>query len=83
MPKIRDLLAEPRKPIEKPVLLTTEEFAEYIGNCPSTIYRWRLRGTGPKYIKTTHSTLRYRLDDINEWMQSRELTSTSDKGGAR
>ena len=83
MPKIRDLLAEPSKPTEKPVFLKTQEFAKYIGVDASTVYKWRSRGTGPKYIKTTHSTLRYRLDDINEWMQSRELTSTSDKGGAR
>ncbi len=83
MPKIKDLLAEPAKERTETVLMNTDQFAEYVGIKPNTAYHWRARGVGPKYIKPTERTLLYRRDDVDEWLASRELTSTSDKGGVR
>ncbi len=83
MPKIKDLLAEPAKERTKPELMKTDAFAEYVGIKPNTAYHWRVRGVGPKYIKPTERTVLYRRDDVDEWLASRELTSTSDKGGVR
>lgn len=83
MPKIKDLLAEPAKELTKTELMNTDQFAEYVGIKPNTAYHWRARGVGPKYIKPTQRTLVYRRDDVDEWLASRELTSTSDKGGVR
>ena len=83
MPKIKDLLAEPAKEHTKTELMNTDQFAEYVGIKPNTAYHWRARGVGPKYIKPTQRTLVYRRDDVDEWLASRELTSTSDKGGVR
>lgn len=83
MPKIKDLLAEPKKVHEKPVIMTPDELAEYLGVSKWTLQTWRSNGRGPKYIHVNNVKKYYRLDDVLEWMTQRTLRSTSDKGGAQ
>ena len=83
MPKIKDLLAEPKKVHEKPVIMTPAELADYLGVSKWTLQTWRRQGTGPKYIQANNVKKYYRLDDVVEWMNQRTLASTSDLGGAQ
>ena len=55
--------------------LTTEEAAELLSLHPGTLKNWRSQGLGPKFCKP-QGAVRYRLSDIDEWMdsQSRPLT---------
>ena len=58
--------------------LTTEDAAAILGVHPGTLVNWRAQGTGPKFLKPTggKGLVRYRLSDIDDWMdnQSKPLT---------
>jgi predicted DNA-binding transcriptional regulator AlpA len=55
--------------------LTTEEAAKILGMHPGTLKNWRSQGLGPKFCKP-QGAVRYRLSDIDDWMdnQSKPLT---------
>jgi hypothetical protein len=36
----------------------------------AAIRRWRLLGKGPRYIKVG-AAVRYRLEDVNNWLETR------------
>ena len=38
----------------------------------STLYAWRTKGQGPKALRLGRH-LRYRMKDVETWLQSREL----------
>ncbi len=63
-------------------LLTTTEAAEYLGVTPRCAEAWRVRGGGPPFIKISARAVRYRLSDLNRWIEERLRTSTSDDGAA-
>ncbi len=44
-------------------LLTVGEVADLLGVAPETLYRWRKRGCGPKWIQLGPKTIRYLADD--------------------
>lgn len=56
--------------------LTTKEAAKLLGIKPGTLEIWRSQGKSPKYMKIGRA-VRYRLSDINEFMENctREHTS--------
>ncbi len=58
--------------------LTTRQAAELLGLKPNTLEIWRLRGTGPKFCKFSRA-VRYRLTDLETYIQARTRTSTSQK----
>jgi predicted DNA-binding transcriptional regulator AlpA len=45
---------------------------------PNTLAKWRMLGTGPKFIRLSANRVAYRQSAINEWLQNRECTSTLD-----
>jgi predicted DNA-binding transcriptional regulator AlpA len=55
------------------------DVARMTGMSIQTVRRWRLLGQGPKYMKFRHDTgthrssaaVRYRPEDVEEWMSSR------------
>jgi predicted DNA-binding transcriptional regulator AlpA len=51
-------------------LLSEGEVAAICGLTASAIRRWRLLGKGPRYIKVG-SAVRYRLEDVNNWLETR------------
>jgi excisionase family DNA binding protein len=55
----------------------TREAAGYIQFGESTLERMRLRGDGPPFIKAGKS-VRYRKADLDAWMASRLVRSTSE-----
>ena len=61
-------IARGGQPVEP--LLSERELAAICGLCMAAIRRWRLLGKGPRYIKVG-AAVRYRLDDVNNWLETR------------
>lgn len=62
-------------------ILTTAEAAEYLGLSKPTLERFRLTGAGPVYAKLTpgnRGPVRYRRTDLDAWLASRIVRSTSE-----
>jgi predicted DNA-binding transcriptional regulator AlpA len=59
----------------------TLEAAEKLGVRPCTLEAWRHRGGGPKYVKFGRA-VRYYDNDLDQFIESRTRTSTSDERGA-
>ena len=62
---------------DSPTWLRTEDAALHLGVSPRTLEAWRLRGGGPPFHKPTSArVVRYRLDELDEWLGgSRSSTS--------
>jgi excisionase family DNA binding protein len=60
----------------RPSPLTTPEAAEYLGLKPGTLEIWRCNGKGPNFLKLGRAC-RYRLEDLEEFMDKATRTSTS------
>lgn len=56
--------------------LTTRQAAAIVGLKPNTLEIWRLRGTGPKYIKFGRA-VRYRQSDLETYIEAQTRQSTS------
>lgn len=54
-------------------LWTIEEVAEYLSVGVSTLRRWRANGDGPPGFLVGRN-LRFRSDDVEEWVRSKEIT---------
>ena len=48
--------------------LTELEAADYLGISKKTLQRWRFDHKGPAYAKLNNKLIRYRLADLDEWM---------------
>jgi hypothetical protein len=58
-------------------LADTTQAAEILGGIkPNTLEGWRVRGTGPRFIKCGH-LVRYRIKDLNDWLEAQTRKSTS------
>lgn len=62
-------------------ILKTDEVASRLKLSKRYIEALRLKGAGPQHIRIGRA-VRYRLEDVNEWVQSRVRKSTSDLGEA-
>lgn len=63
-----------------PEILDTASAAVYVGLSKPTLERFRLTGDGPRYAKLTpgpRGPVRYRRADLEEWLASRLVRSTS------
>lgn len=63
-----------------PEILTTPEAAEYCKLGKSTFDRFRVTGEGARYSKLGGS-VRYRRCDLDAWIASRLVSSTSEEVG--
>ena len=64
-------------------LLHTIEAAFLLGLSPRTLETLRLRGDGPPFVAVTKRAVRYRRQDLIEWIGARRRRSTSDHGSRR
>jgi hypothetical protein len=64
-------------------ILDTQKAADYLSLRPQTLRAWRHRGGGPPYFRLVPGNLRspcrYRLEDLDAWLQARRFTSTSEE----
>jgi len=58
-------------------LLTTPEVAGRLGVAEITLRKWRVYGTGPRFVRCG-ANVRYRTADIESWVFSRTVGSTSE-----
>jgi excisionase family DNA binding protein len=59
------------------LILTTREAAEATGLAVPTLNKLRVYGGGPPFLKLGRS-VRYRLDDLQAWLESRLVSNTSE-----
>lgn len=61
-------------------LLSNAEAASMLGIKPNTLEIWRCKGRGPRFCKmggTKQSAIRYRSEDVAEWIEQQSFASTS------
>lgn len=56
---------------------TPTELAERLAVSRGTLANWRVRGSGPPFIRVGRR-IRYRREAVDEWLARREFSSTSD-----
>lgn len=61
-------------------LLTEVEAAAYLNLTRRALQAWRYQGRGPRYVKISARAIRYRPEDLNDWIETRLRSSTSDPG---
>ena len=61
-----------------PQLLNETEAADILGVRPRTLSNWRCRGGGPIYVKMGSKAVRYRLNDLNAFIDERTQNNTSE-----
>lgn len=54
--------------------MTEKQVSEMTGICLSTLRNWRVIGKGPVYLKPGGVLVRYRLSDVQTFMEGREAT---------
>lgn len=59
-------------------LLNEHDACELLGYSVRTLQKWRVVGGGPKFIKVSSRSIRYRVQDLLNWIAERTVTSTSD-----
>ncbi len=62
-------------------ILNTREAADYVRLGKPTLERFRVSGEGPIFVKLG-GAVRYRKADLDTWLESHRVRSTSE-GGAR
>lgn len=59
-------------------LLTTKQAADWLGYKPRMLEARRLKGDGPLFIRISARAVRYRLEDLQNWVNSLLRSSTSE-----
>lgn len=59
--------------------LDSTQLAERLTNRKNTIEGWRVKGIGPRYVKIGR-LVRYRIEDVDAWLEAQTRTSTSQAG---
>jgi hypothetical protein len=61
-------------------LYTQDQACEILGVSKSTLASWRCSGFGPPYMKASRRSIKYPVAELNEFMRSRIIRSTSQEG---
>ncbi len=59
-------------------LLSVEDAAQVVGLAESTLNKFRVYGTGPRFIKLGRA-VRYRPADLDAWIEANGRVSTSEE----
>ncbi|OUS04159.1 DNA-binding protein [Rhodobacterales bacterium 52_120_T64] len=58
-------------------LVDEKEAANMLCYSVRALQNWRHRGGGPKFVKPSSRSVRYRIRDLHEWIESRTVSNTS------
>jgi len=58
-------------------LIAETEAADFIGYTVRALQNWRVRGGGPKFIRVSSRSIRYRRKDLIDWADARIVASTA------
>lgn len=50
-------------------LITEKELAELLGMSPAVVARKRRNGMGPRFTRPYGGDIRYRREDVDEWLE--------------
>lgn len=59
-------------------LLKETQAADFLHFSTRALQNWRCRGGGPKFVRVSSRSVRYRLADLIEWTTARLRSSTSE-----
>ena len=62
---------------EREVLIDEVAYCQMANTKQSTARKQRVTGNGPRFVKIGRS-VRYRIGDVQDWLQSRTVRSTSE-----
>jgi predicted DNA-binding transcriptional regulator AlpA len=58
-------------------LLNEVEAGQFLSLSHRTLQNWRVKGGGPKYLKIGAKSVRYRLSDLQSWLENATRSNTS------
>ena len=58
-------------------LINERQAAEFLGYTVRALQNWRVRGGGPKFVKVSSRSIRYRRRELIAWSESLLITNTS------
>jgi len=61
--------------------LTEREAADFLGYSVRALQNWRVRGGGPRFVRVSARSVRYRLTDLIAWAEARLCDNTSQAPG--
>jgi len=62
---------------DSPYALDPPGAGRRLGVNVDTLKRWRRNGTGPTYVRIAYNRVRYRVSDLDAWMEAHAVTSTT------
>lgn len=69
--------------VARPRLLTTEDVAQITGLSTETLAQWRSQRRGIPFVKISRNCVRYRLADLDRWLEERIVPVENDPSHAR
>jgi predicted DNA-binding transcriptional regulator AlpA len=67
-----------RDPDHQDRLIDEQAAAAFIGYSVRALQNWRLRGGGPRYVRVSSRSIRYRRRDLTAWAEQRLRSNSSD-----
>ena len=68
----------PRDPDHLDRLINKNEAAAFIGYSVRALQGWRVKGGGPKFVKVSARSIRYRRRDLIQWAEAHLCSHTSE-----
>ena len=59
-------------------LISEQVAADFLGVTRSALQKWRITGSGPKFVRISSRCVRYRRRELVEWAQALLKASTSE-----
>tara|TARA_R110002074_G_scaffold191809_2_gene357686 strand:- start:37 stop:243 length:207 start_codon:yes stop_codon:yes gene_type:complete len=59
-------------------LIDEREAASILCYTPRALQNWRHRGGGPKFVKVSGRSVRYRISEVYAWIDARTVANTSE-----
>ncbi len=63
-------------------LINETEAASFLGYSIRALQNWRVRGGGPRFVKVSSRSIRYRRRELNDWIEERLRSNTSEQAAA-
>jgi predicted DNA-binding transcriptional regulator AlpA len=65
------------KSVSQEQLLNETQAADILCYSVRALQNWRHRGGGPRFVKVSARSVRYRYSDLVSWIESRTVSNTS------
>jgi hypothetical protein len=73
-----DTLLELGASANEPACLRTPGASRYLSIPESTLTKMRVAGTGPAFVRYGNKSVRYRIADLEAWLETRVCKTTAD-----